>query len=67
MKHALLHFRTGLPDYSAINVPEYGWEKSIYGDIEEVIPEECPASKGNLVILTSNMGANFCHNIRLVH
>ena len=53
MKHASLRFRTGLPDYSAIDVPEYGWEKSIYGDIEEVIPEDCPTPKGNPVVLTS--------------
>ena len=63
MKHASLCFCTGLPDYSAIDVPEYGWEKSNYGDIEEVIPEDCPVPKGNPVILTSYVDANLCHDM----
>ena len=63
MKHASLRFRTGLPDYSAIDVPEYGWEKSIYGDIEEAIPEDCPVPKGNPVVLTSYVDANLCHDM----
>ena len=63
MKHASLRFRTGLPNYSAIDVPEYRWEKSIYGDIEEAIPEDCPTPKGNPVVLTSYVDANLCYDM----
>ena len=44
-------------------MPEYGWEKSIYGDIEEAIPEDCPALKGNPIVLTSYVDVNLCHDM----
>ena len=44
-------------------MPEYGWEKSIDGDIEKAIPEDCPVPKGNPVILTSYVDANLCHDM----
>jgi hypothetical protein len=31
MKHAVIWFRTGVPDYSDLQEIEYDWEKSVYG------------------------------------
>ena len=33
MKHGIIRIRTEEPDYSEIPVPEYDWEKSVYGNV----------------------------------
>ena len=32
MKHGAIRFRTGIPDYTAIPIPEHSWIKTVYGE-----------------------------------
>ena len=63
MRHAAIRFRTGCPDYSDISVPEYSWETSIYGNMREILPKDCPKPHGPPVIMTSYVDANLCHDM----
>ena len=53
MNGAAIRFRTITPNYSAIDIPDYNWTKSIYGDVDEIIPEDAPSPYGNKVIMTT--------------
>ena len=33
MKHAVIRFRTGLPDYSDLPYKKHDWENSVYEDV----------------------------------
>ena len=63
MKHGALRCRVGEPDYSGIHIQEYGWEKTVYGEVEEIIPYDCPTPKGLPVVLTTYVDANLCHDM----
>ena len=63
MEHAATRFQTGIPDYSDINVDDHDWEKSIYGNKKEIIPHDCPKVYGPVVIMTSYVDANLCHDM----
>ena len=41
MRHACIRFRTDLPDYSDIPIIQYGWSKTIYGNVTELVPQDC--------------------------
>ena len=62
MKHAAIRFRVGVPDYSAIPDEEYDWQKSIYGNIRELLPHDAPKAYGPIVIMTTYVDANLCHD-----
>jgi hypothetical protein len=59
---AAIRFRVGIPDYS--NVPRilYDWATSVYGDIEEEIPQNMPVPRGKPVVLTAYFDANLMHD-----
>jgi hypothetical protein len=61
MKHAVIRFRTGIPDYSDLETIEYDWEKSVYGDIDEAIPHNVPEALGKPILLTHYVDANLMH------
>ena len=61
MKDAAIRFRTGLPDYSDISIPQYDWADSVYGKVTEVLPEDAPVPLGLPVILTHYVDANLYH------
>ena len=63
MKHATIRFRVGRPDMSAFKREEYGWERSVYGNVEEVIPSDAPPPKGNLIEMISFVDANLMHDV----
>ena len=63
MKHACIRFRTDMPDYLVKAVPEYNWERTIYGDVHEDIPEDVPEALGKGVILMTFVDANLCHDM----
>ena len=62
MKHAAIRFRVGVPDYSAILDENYAWQKSIYGDVKELLPHNAPKAYGPIVIMTTYVDANLCHD-----
>eukprot|EP00934_Nitzschia_sp_Nitz4_P005326 Nitzschia sp. Nitz4//scaffold469_size5734//5037//5528//NITZ4_009207-RA/size5734-processed-gene-0.6-mRNA-1//1//CDS//3329552522//5316//frame0 len=57
MKHASIRFRTNLPD------PEFDWERSIYGNVREVIPEDAPEPLGKPIIHSVYVDANLMHDV----
>ena len=61
MKEACIRFRTGLPDYSDLNIPHYEWGDSVYGCPKEEIPQDAPEPLGLPVILTHYVDANLYH------
>jgi hypothetical protein len=63
MKHGGIRFRTDEPDYSAIPDPEYEWEFSVYGDVEEDVPQDAPKPLGRFVVLTHYKDANLYHDL----
>ena len=63
MKHAVIRYRTGLPDYSDISYRRNDWEKSVYGDVKELLPTNAPKPLGAPVILTHYVEANLYHDM----
>lgn len=63
MKHAALRFRVNQPDLSAIPIDTYSWEKSIYGDVNEMIPEDAPKAYGPPVTMVTYVDANLFHDV----
>ena len=63
MKHAVIRFRTGIPDYSDLPNTHYDWERSVYGNINEAIPHDAPRTLGNPVVLTHYVDKNLFHDI----
>src|SRR5210317_1116314 len=61
MKEACIRFRTGLPDYSDLEIPHYSWADSVYGNPKENIPTDAPTPLGLPVILTHYVDANLYH------
>ena len=51
MKHATLGFRTHEPDYSNLSDKEHEWS-SVYGKVQELMPEDVPPPLGKQVTLT---------------
>ena len=61
MKHAVIRIRTEEPDHSAVPHNEYDWEKTVYGDVKELIPSDAPEPRGRYVLLTHYVDANLMH------
>jgi hypothetical protein len=51
------------PDYSDVPDKEFDWSKSIYGAIEEILPDDVPEPLGNWVTLTHYVDANLMHDM----
>ena len=62
MKHGSITFRTHLPDYSDLPGIEQDWF-NVYGEMEELIPENAPRPLGKLVVLTHYVDANLFHDM----
>jgi hypothetical protein len=63
MKHGTLRVRTGEPDYSDLPTNEYTWERSVYGNVVELLPTDAPEPLGNPVVHTSYVDANLYHDL----
>jgi len=59
--HACIHVRTSLPDYSELEDRDYEWKYSVYGNVQEHIPEDIPTPLGNPVLTTTYVDANLYH------
>jgi hypothetical protein len=51
------------PDFSDIEVAEYDWSKSIYGNAGEAVPKDAPESLGKPVTTIHYQDANLYHDI----
>ena len=63
MKHAMIRIRTDEPDFSGLPEIVYDWARSVYGDVVEVIPSDCPKALGKYVTLTHYVDANLYHDM----
>ena len=63
MRHGAIRFRVGVPDYSAIPLPDNNWAKTIYGNVTEEVPHDAPRPLGPGVVMTTYVDANLCHDI----
>ncbi len=63
MRYACIRFRTEEPDYSDLPDFEYDWSKSVYGELNELIPKDAPEPLGKYVTLTHYVDANLMHDL----
>ena len=63
MKHGYLRVRTDEPDYSDLPKKSYSWERSVYGNVTELIPHDIPKALGKRVVCTSYVDANLNHDL----
>ena len=63
MRHGMVRYRVGLPDYSDVPQDQVSWDLSLYADAHELLPEDAPEPKGNPVTTTTYQDANLYHNL----
>ena len=61
--HAAIRVRTEIPDYSNLPDLHYDWMESVYGNVEELIPDDMPTLHGNPVVTTTYEDANLYHDL----
>jgi hypothetical protein len=54
---------TNEPNFSDIEVAEYDWSKSIYGNTSEAVPKDAPEPLGKPVTMTHYQDLNLYHDI----
>ena len=63
MRHATIHVRTDEPDFSALTDLTYDWAQSVYGNVKELVPKDCPKALGKHVTLSHYVDANLYHDM----
>jgi hypothetical protein len=63
MRHAVIQFRTGKPEYSDLPNNKHNFQRSVYGDVKEAVPPNAPKPLGKHVTLTHYVDANLYHNM----
>jgi hypothetical protein len=54
---------TNEPDFSDIEVAEYDWSKSVYGNVSEDVPKDAPEPLGKPVTMTHYQDVNLYHDM----
>ena len=60
-KHYSTRYRTQEPDYSYLPNMKYDWSYTVYGNVQEIIPNNCPKPLGKSVTTTTTLDANLHH------
>ena len=60
-KDYAIGFRTDQPDYSFLHDQDFDWTYSVYGNVQEILPDDMPEPLGEAVITTTTMDANLNH------
>ena len=60
---AAIRIRTEEPDYSALPDQDFDWCYSVYGNVQEVLPQDLPKPLGKRVIITTYIDANLYHDM----
>ena len=60
-KDYTIWFRTDQPDYSFLPDQDFDWTFSVYGYVQEILPDDMPEPYGEAVITTTTMDANLNH------
>ena len=62
-KDGAITIRTEEPDFSSLPEKKYDWEHSVYGDVQELLPDDAPEPLGKPVVLTTYVDANLYHDL----
>ena len=62
MDQGCIRVRTDEPDYSMLEHRPQDWEKTVYGNVSEVLPTDAPEARGKRVVLTTYVDANLYHD-----
>ena len=54
-------FRTTEPDYSYLPDQNFDWAHTVYGNVQEIIPDDIPDTLGKSVTTTTTVDANLNH------
>ena len=57
-KDYAIRFRTDQPDYSFLPDQDFDWTYSVYGNVQEILPDDTLEPLGEAVITTTTMDAN---------
>ena len=60
---AAIRFRTGRPAHADVEIPNYSWLQTVYGDMKEELPDDLPPALGCIIRLTSYVYANLYHDM----
>ena len=60
-KDYAIRFRTDQPDYSFLPDQDFDWTYSVYGNVQEILPDDMPEPLGEAVITTTTMEASLNH------
>ena len=63
--HAVIHVRTGIPDYSDLPTQTHDWMYSVKGPVKEELPHDMPKPLGKPVFTTTYEDANLYHCMML--
>jgi hypothetical protein len=63
MRHACIRIHTDEPDYSDLRELSHDWSRSVYGEINELVPRDAPEPLGKHVTLTHYVDANLMHDV----
>ena len=60
-KDYAIRFRTTEPDYSYLPDQNFDWAHTVYGNVQEIIPDDIPDPLGKSVTTTTTVDANLNH------
>ena len=60
-KDYAIRFRTDQPDYSCLPDQDFDRTYSVYGNVQEILPDDMPDPLGEAVTTTTTMDANLNH------
>ena len=61
IKDYAIRFRTEQPDYSFLPDQDFDWTYSVYGNVQEILPDDMTYPLGKAVITPTTMDANLNH------
>jgi hypothetical protein len=62
-KNGVIRVRTQEPDYSTLPEEQYDWSYSVYGNVNELVPQDAPEPLGKAVVITTYEDANLYHDL----
>ena len=62
-KDYAIRFRTDQPDYSFLPDQDFDWTYSVYGHVQEILPDDMPDPLCEAVTTTTTMDANLNHRL----
>jgi hypothetical protein len=63
MRNGYIRIRTDEPDFSDLPFKDYEWSRTVYGDVREETPSDCPRPLGKPVVMWTCKDANLYHDL----